>query len=208
MDNNLIGDNCKSKKEKNEINELRDERDFFMQTIMHNLKTPVRSAIRLIELLIKGSFGELNDAQKEVLKEVLNSSTQMMFMLDSIILKKIHSLEENNNELLLKLLEEVSENEVLVVDLEKVVVSSNKKFANKKLTLDLKKVLEKRQKKLDIGLQIVLDEHIDCNICIYPIIKNSNLYGAIVILLQKTIITKKSNEIIELIVKLYTESCF
>ena len=70
MDNNLIGDNCKSKKEKNEINELRDERDFFMQTIMHNLKTPVRSEIRIIELLIKGSFGELNDAQKEVLKEV------------------------------------------------------------------------------------------------------------------------------------------
>lgn len=140
----------------------------------------------------------------------INQDTMLSFCLedDSIILKKIHSLEENNNELLLKLLEEVSENEVLVVDLEKVVVSSNKKFANKKLTLDLKKVLEKRQKKLDIGLQIVLDEHIDCNICIYPIIKNSNLYGAIVILLQKTIITKKNNEIIELIVKLYTESCF
>lgn len=129
MDNNLIGDNCKSKKEKNEINELRDERDFFMQTIMHNLKTPVRSEIRIIELLIKGSFGELNDAQKEVLKEVLNSSTQMMFMLDSIILKnKIDKNKVSTNPIKLNLTSSINE----------VIEELRLSFENKKQTINIK----------------------------------------------------------------------
>lgn len=140
----------------------------------------------------------------------INQDTMLSFQLDddSIVLKKIHSLEESNSEVLLKLLEKITENEVLIVDLEKVVLSSNKKYFNQTLTLDFKKVLEKRQKKLDISLQFLSNLTNESNLNVYPIIKNSNLYGAIVILLQNSPISKKNNEIIELVVKLYTESCF
>lgn len=140
----------------------------------------------------------------------INQDTMLSFQLDddSIVLKKIHSLEENNSEVLLKLLEKITENEVLIVDLEKVVLSSNKKYFNQTLTLDFKKVLEKRQKRLDISLQFLSNLTNESNLNVYPIIKNSNLYGAIVILLQNSPISKKNNEIIELVVKLYTESCF
>lgn len=140
----------------------------------------------------------------------INQDTMLSFQLDddSIVLKKIHSLEENNSEVLLKLLEKITENEVLIVDLEKVVLSSNKKYFNQTLTLDFKKVLEKRQKRLDISLQFLSNLTNESNLNVYPIIKNSNLYGAIVILLQNSPISRKNNEIIELVVKLYTESCF
>lgn len=140
----------------------------------------------------------------------INQDTMLSFQLDddSIVLKKIHSLEENNSEVLLKLLEKITENEVLIVDLEKIVLSSNRKYLNQTLTLDFRKVLEKRQKRLDISLQFISNFVNDSNLNIYPIIKNSNLYGAIVILLQNSPISKKNNEIIELVVKLYTESCF
>lgn len=140
----------------------------------------------------------------------INQDTMLSFQLndDSIVLKKIHSLEESNSEVLLKLLEKITENEVLIVDLEKVVLSSNKKYLNQTLTLDFRKVLEKRQKRLDISLQFLSNLTNESNLNVYPIIKNSNLYGAIVILLQNSSISKKNNEIIELVVKLYTESCF
>ena len=140
----------------------------------------------------------------------INQDTMLSFQLDddSIVLKKIHSLEENNSEVLLKLFEKITENEVLIVDLEKVVLSSNKKYLNQTLTLDFRKVLEKRQKRLDISLQFLSNLTNESNLNVYPIIKNSNLYGAIVILLQNSSISKKNNEIIELVVKLYTESCF
>jgi len=140
----------------------------------------------------------------------INQDTMLSFQFDddSIVLKKIHSLEENNSEVLLKLLEKITENEVLIVDLEKVVLSSNRKYLNQTLTLAFRKVLEKRQKRLDISLQFLSNLTNESNLNAYPIIKNSNLYGAIVILLQKSPISKKNNEIIELVVKLYTESCF
>ena len=48
----------------------------------------------------------------------INQDTMLSFQLDddSIVLKKIHSLEENNSEVLLKLLEKITENEILIVN--------------------------------------------------------------------------------------------
>lgn len=69
------------------IKNLQDERDCFIETITHDLKTPVRSEIRAMELLLNGHFGDLNPVQLEVLEEILNSSNYMFFMLDSILSK-------------------------------------------------------------------------------------------------------------------------
>ncbi len=87
---------------------LQDERDCFIETLTHDLKTPVRSEIRAMELLLNGHFGVLNPTQLEVLEEILNSSNYMFFMLDSILSKynfdknkvKLLPTEFNINELL------------------------------------------------------------------------------------------------------------
>lgn len=77
---------------------LQDERDCFIETLTHDLKTPVRSEIRAMELLLNGHFGELNPVQLEVLEEVLNSSNYMFFMLDSILSK--YKFDQNQVKLL------------------------------------------------------------------------------------------------------------
>ncbi|MDD3419137.1 MAG: hybrid sensor histidine kinase/response regulator [Candidatus Gastranaerophilales bacterium] len=69
------------------LKRLQDERDCFIETLTHDLKTPVRSEIRAMELLLEGHFGELKSTQVEVLEEILNSSNYMFFMLDSILSK-------------------------------------------------------------------------------------------------------------------------
>lgn len=80
------------------LKSLQDERDSFIETLTHDLKTPVRSEIRAMELLLNGHFGELNSTQLEVLEEILNSSNYMFFMLDSILSK--YKLDKNKVKLL------------------------------------------------------------------------------------------------------------
>jgi signal transduction histidine kinase len=81
------------------IKNLQDEKECFIETLTHDLKTPVRSEIRAMELLLNGHFGELNPTQLEVLEEVLNSSNYMFFMLDSILSK--YKFDQNKIKLLL-----------------------------------------------------------------------------------------------------------
>jgi len=69
------------------LKQLQDEKDNFIETLKHDLKTPARSEIRAMELLWGGHFGELNPFQMEVLEEILNSGKCMFFMLDSLLSK-------------------------------------------------------------------------------------------------------------------------
>jgi signal transduction histidine kinase len=69
------------------LKKLQEERECFIETVTHDLKTPVRSEIRAVELLLEGHFGDLKESQIEVLEEILNSSNYMFFMLDSILSK-------------------------------------------------------------------------------------------------------------------------
>ena len=80
------------------IKRLQEERDYFIETVTHDLKTPVRSEIRAIELLLNGYFGELNQMQADVLREVLSSSNCMFFMLDSILSK--YQIDQNKIKLM------------------------------------------------------------------------------------------------------------
>lgn len=80
------------------LKRLQDERDCFIETVTHDLKTPVRSEIRAMELLLNGCFGELNQTQTEILSEILNSSNYMFFMLDSILSK--YKLDQNKIKLM------------------------------------------------------------------------------------------------------------
>ena len=68
-------------------NELQAQKDNFIATLTHDLKTPVRADIMSLELLLKGKFGDLTSEQTEILSEMLNSNKFMMNMLDTLLAK-------------------------------------------------------------------------------------------------------------------------
>lgn len=61
--------NIKKKYEKR----LQKERNRFICVLNHDVKTPILAQIRSLELLLEGSFGSLNNEQKEIIQETLNS---------------------------------------------------------------------------------------------------------------------------------------
>lgn len=64
---------------------IEEQRENFIETLTHDLKTPVRAEKRALELLYDGKFGDLTTDQKDIIKEILNSSKYMMRMTDNIL---------------------------------------------------------------------------------------------------------------------------
>ena len=74
-------------KDVTEQKEMQAQKDNFIATLTHDLKTPVRADILSLELLLKGHFGKLLPEQTEILQEILNSNKFMMNMLDTLLAK-------------------------------------------------------------------------------------------------------------------------
>ena len=74
-------------KDMSKESELQAQKDNFIATLTHDLKTPVRADIMSLELLLKGKFGDLSAEQTEILSEMLNSNKFMMNMLDTLLAK-------------------------------------------------------------------------------------------------------------------------
>ncbi len=66
---------------------IEHQRDNFIETLTHDLKTPVIAETRALELLYEGSFGKLNTEQTDIIKEMLNSSHYLTRMTDNILLR-------------------------------------------------------------------------------------------------------------------------
>lgn len=64
-----------------------EQREQFIETLTHDLTTPVRAEQRALELLYDGSFGALQKEQKDIIKEILNSSRYMMRMTNNVLTK-------------------------------------------------------------------------------------------------------------------------
>ena len=64
---------------------LQTQRETFVASLGHDLKNPTIAQIRSLELLLKGNFGEINEAQKELLEMVLDSCRYMNGMLSSLL---------------------------------------------------------------------------------------------------------------------------
>ncbi|HSA07562.1 MAG TPA: response regulator [Candidatus Gastranaerophilales bacterium] len=65
--------------------EIEAQKETFVATLTHDLKTPVRAQITALELVLKGKFGEINKNQNEILSETLNSNKYMFSMLDNLL---------------------------------------------------------------------------------------------------------------------------
>ena len=81
-------------KDVTEQNEMQAQKDNFIATLTHDLKTPVRADILALELLLNGKFGDLNQKQKEILEEMLNSNKFLLNMLDTLLAKYKYESDE------------------------------------------------------------------------------------------------------------------
>lgn len=83
----------KIKKIKNNYNKkIKLELNRLICTLNHDIKTPILAQIQSLELLLKGSFGEITYAQKEILSEILNSNYFLyQIVLNAIFLSEFDS---------------------------------------------------------------------------------------------------------------------
>lgn len=65
--------------------EVEAQKETFVATLTHDLKTPVRAQIRALEMMLAGKFGGLQSEQVEILNETLNSNKYMFGMLDNLL---------------------------------------------------------------------------------------------------------------------------
>lgn len=75
--------------------EANQQKERFIATLSHDLKTPTIAQIRSLEMLIKGMFGELNEEQTEMLKMTLESCQNMYDMVSTVL----YSYKFENNEI-------------------------------------------------------------------------------------------------------------
>jgi PAS domain S-box-containing protein len=68
-----------------EHEKVEQQKETFVATLTHDLKTPIRAEIMAMELLLKGNFGKLNDEQAEIVKNTLYSSKYMFGMVDNLL---------------------------------------------------------------------------------------------------------------------------
>ncbi len=64
---------------------LQAQRETFVASLGHDLKNPTLAQIQAIDLLLKGNFGSIPEAQKEILEMVLDSCKYMKALLSSLL---------------------------------------------------------------------------------------------------------------------------
>lgn len=68
------------------------DKENFLATVAHDLKTPIRAGINALNLLLDNNLGELEDNQHEIISDILNSTKFMQDMVENILCKnKIES---------------------------------------------------------------------------------------------------------------------
>ena len=72
-------------RKKPKVDNISNQNNKIIATITHDLKTPAVAHIRAIELLLKGSFGEINDNQRSYLNDILHSCQNMLDMLVNML---------------------------------------------------------------------------------------------------------------------------
>lgn len=61
------------------------QRERFVATLTHDMKTPIKAEFRLFELLLQDRFGPLTEEQRAVVQEMLHSNRFMYQMVDNLL---------------------------------------------------------------------------------------------------------------------------
>jgi len=67
------------------IKDLQDQQETFMATLTHDLKTPIVAQMRTLEMLLNEKFGTINENQKSIIQETLNSNIYMFGMVNNLL---------------------------------------------------------------------------------------------------------------------------
>ena len=85
----LISELRKKNIELQEANRVKSE---FLATMSHELRTPLTAIIGFSELLLEGVMGELNEEQKDSVREVVNNGSGLLDMINNLLdLAKVES---------------------------------------------------------------------------------------------------------------------
>jgi signal transduction histidine kinase len=64
---------------------LQQQREDFVATLTHDLKTPISATNRAVRFLLDGDFGPVNSEQKEVLETILQSNTSLHELVQTLL---------------------------------------------------------------------------------------------------------------------------
>ena len=112
---------------------------------------------------------------------------------ENIILKKFSSLDDMDTifERFIEVLEDITLNNVLITNREKIVGTSKRKeydYLNKNISKNIIDFIEKKESTLSKGkIDIIDNKQIDANYYIKPIINSGDIYGSIIIFGNKEI---------------------
>ena len=65
--------------------EIERQKEYFMETLIHDLKVPTIAQLRGLELLQKGTFGMVNNDQKEILSNITDSCQYILTMISMVL---------------------------------------------------------------------------------------------------------------------------
>ena len=74
--------------------DLMDLKKNFVEILTHDLKTPILAQIRVLDMLVEGKFGQLNNEQLEMLNLTLESCNYMYTMVATLISTSRFDIEE------------------------------------------------------------------------------------------------------------------
>lgn len=96
--------------------EIERQKEYFIETLIHDLKIPTLAQLRGLELMQNGTVGKINDDQKELLNQIVSSCKYILDMISMVL--KTYRFENGQKhfvfeyfsltELLLECFEEVS----------------------------------------------------------------------------------------------------
>lgn len=103
------------------------DKETFLATVAHDLKTPISAGINALNLLLNENLGELENDQQEIIEDILNSTKFMQDMVENILCKnKI----ESDKLHLSKQVYSIKELAEHCIDLTKYILSDKKQQIN------------------------------------------------------------------------------
>lgn len=65
--------------------QIEEQKETFVATLIHDLKTPAIAQIKALEVILKGSLGTINGEQKDVLNQIYNSCNYAFNMISNLL---------------------------------------------------------------------------------------------------------------------------
>jgi NtrC-family two-component system sensor histidine kinase KinB len=94
---------------------LQQQREDFVATLTHDLKTPVLATNRAVQLLLEGDFGPITESQDEVLKTILQSNKALYTLVQTLLdvyrfdsgVKEMHMQNINLSAIVMQMITEI-----------------------------------------------------------------------------------------------------